>query len=568
MEELAGWFLMIVAAIAVVGALIFYTAWIVLAALARILAWLLVYWIVTASLGVVLGVVTALVQPSRVLQGKAHVQPDVATPQLAASGELFKTKGGAKKHFGWDRGWPTYVPYQARRDAAAVFAQARYITREARTRSRALLLRSGKGAKVGLALDSAPGAVWLVLVPLPIAAFMLGLWISTLAWGLIMTVLASAISLMQTLVVQIHKWTDRGQRRRTGAVLRCARCYRTSTTPSYRCSNAACSIVHHDVSPGRLGVLHRRCECGERLPTTVRAAARHLTTVCPFCLEDVPDGSGTRQVIPVPVVGSVGAGKTQLLTAVVAALDSRAQALLGTLTPLSPVAESFLTSARATVVGHHVVTKTPWEDQPEGLPMALELGKRDVELQFMDASGESFADWERSQNLAYIDTSDVLLVVVDPLAIPEVGALYREASLAGTVLVAEGDPEDAYGSVVDRLRAAAVRLDKRNLAVVITKADVLRQLPDSAALGGPSHDIRSWLLNHGADGFVRRIDHDFKKVTYFAVDSVSSTMPLHDPLHPFGVIAWVLETAGVRLPLRVTAPPDPAASGEPEEVLA
>lgn len=106
-------------------------------------------------------------------------------------------------------------------------------------------------------------------------------------------------------------------------------------------------------------------------------AARQLVTVCPFCLQDVPKGSGTRRVLPVPVIGAVGAkSKTQFLSSGVVELEKRAKELDGSLTPISPVAEAFLNTARASVSSGQRVAKTAWEDRPEGVPMILSLSNR------------------------------------------------------------------------------------------------------------------------------------------------------------------------------------------------
>jgi len=53
------------------------------------------------------------------------------------------------------------------------------------------------------------------------------------------------------------------------------------------------------------------------------------------------------------------------------------------------------------------------------------------------------------------------------------------------------------------------------------------------------------LRAHGADGFVRRVDQDFKHVEYFAVDSFG-TRDGRDALHPVRVLDWALKTTDPR----------------------
>ena len=528
MEEAFGFFLAFMAGIAAIG----FVLWTAVAALARVFAWLLVFWIATFAVGLAVGLLTGVVLPPRVLRGKAAEKPEIATPDAVVAGKVLgEAPKGQAKHFGWDHAWPVYNPHQAKRDANAVLAQAR---------------RTVKDAFAWL-FGQRPAPAWAAVLLPAFVGFAIGAWISTAVWYLVMGLLGGMVYIVQQIGVLGYRWYDRLMRRRRKATLRCAKCYRVTTTPSYRCSNTSCSTIHHDVRPGPLGIAHRRCGCGVSIPATVGRAAKALVAVCPFCLKDVPKGSGTRRVLPVPVIGAVGAGKTQFLSSGVVELQSRAESLSGSLTPISPLAETFLDAASAAVSSGQRVAKTAWEDRPEGVPFVLSLQGRHLEIQLMDAAGENFVDWERSQGLAYIDTADVLLFILDPLALPRVTEQLRVANKGGVVPIAQGDPEDSYASVVDRLRAEDVRLGSKSLAIVLTKLDVLQTLPGLGSLD-PSEGatIKSWLRSNGAGGFVRRVDQDFRRVEYFAVDSYG-TRDGRDPLHPVRVLDWALRTTDPRL---------------------
>ncbi len=542
MEELAGWFVMLLAALTAIG----FILWVAVAALARVLAWLLVVWIAAFAAGLVVGTLTGVVLPPRVLRGKASEKPEIATPAAVVAGKVLgEAPKGQAKHFGWDRAWPVYNPHQAKRDANVVIAQNK---------------RTVKGAFSWL-FDQDPMPAWVAVLLPAFVGFAIGAWISTLVWYFVIGLLGMVVYIIQQIGVLGYRWYDRRVRRRSKATLRCAKCYRVTTSPSYRCSNTSCTTIHHDVRPGPLGIVHRRCGCGTSLPATVVGAAKHLTTVCPFCLQDVPKGSGTRRVLPVPVIGGVGAGKTQFLSSGVVELQSRVESLSGSLSPISPMAEKFLKAATAAVTSGQRVTKTAWEDRPEGVPLILAIKGQELEVHLMDAAGENFVDWERSQGLGYIDTADVLLFILDPLALPKVTEQMRVANKHGIVPIAQGDPEDSYASVIDRLRAENVRLGSKRLAIVLTKLDVLQTLPSLGLLDpSESGSIKAWLRSNGAEGFIRRIDQDFKRVEYFAVDSYGAR-DWHDPLHPVRVLNWALETIDPRLNIVPHAAPVPAGDG-------
>lgn len=528
MDEVLGYLLVVGAVVTAV----LFVVWVAVAALVRVFAWVLVFWIATFAAGLAFGIVTGFVLPPKVLRGKAEEKPEIATPDAVVAGKVLgEAPKGQAKYFGWDRAWPVYHPHQAKRDADAVLAQSK---------------RTVKDTFRWL-FDQNPMPAWVAVLLPPFVGFAIGVWASTVVWYIVMILLGGVVYVIQQIGVLGYRWFDRLTRRRRKATLRCVRCYRVTIAPSYRCSNTACTTIHHDVRPGPLGIVRRRCGCDTKIPATVGGAARRLVTVCPFCLHDVPKGSGTRRVLPVPVIGSVGAGKTQFLSSGVVELKSRVESLSGSLTPISPAAESFLRSASDVMETGQRVAKTAWDDRPEGYPLILSLEGRELEVQLMDAAGENFVDWERAQGLGYIDTADVLLFIFDPLALPKVTEQLRIANKSDIVPIAQGDPEDSYASVVDRLRAEDVSLGSKRLAIVLTKLDVLQTLPGLGSLDpSESTSIKSWLRSNGADGFIRRVDQDFKRVQYFAVDSYGTRDGFH-ALHPVRVLDWALKTTDPRL---------------------
>ncbi|GHC76054.1 hypothetical protein GCM10007079_12000 [Nocardiopsis terrae] len=531
-------------AVTIVIYVVGFLLWLLLALVVRIFAWVLVIWLGSSLLGLVGGVLRGVVLPPFVLAGREEEEPRIASPEAVVAGEVLgKAPRGQARHSGWDHAWPVYIPYQSKRDANAVLAAARRIGFDA--------------------FLSAFDRWFIAVLFLPvITGYTLGVWVSVLCWYLIMQVLGGTVHLFQKLGVLVYRWSGQVAQKRRKAELHCVKCYRVTPMPSYRCANPHCSTIHHDVRPGPLGVTRRRCGCGTRIPVTVSKAARHLTALCPFCLENAPDGSGTRRVLAVPVIGAVGAGKTQFLATGVVELGSRVESLSGSLAPISTGAEGFVRTAANAVSTGRRVAKTAWDDRPEGVPLLLSLRGREVEVHLMDAAGENFVSWERSQSLSYIDTADTLLFVLDPLALPAVRERLRLADEGDSVPLAQGDQEDAYASVADRLRAAGVRLDGKRLAVVLTKLDVLRRLPDTGGLDPEdSGSVREWLRANGVQGFVRRIDQDFRMVDYFAVDSLGAQDGA-DPSHPVRVFDWALRSTDPRLAVLSPRESVPAAEGK------
>ncbi len=556
MDELAGFLIFGLIGIVVVG----FILWVVAAVLMRILAILVVYWIGSFLVGLLVGIVGGLAVPMRVLRGKAHVQPVIATPDAVIANQVMATKArGAAKNFGWDHAWPVYNPYQAKNDAVAVIAETRMIVSRVWSSispadwsigSKAVSATPGRGmfSKLKGVLTGLPGIAWLTFAAVPVVGAFAGVWISIVFWLLAMGVFGGAVYLAQQVWMLGYRWFDKLSRKKDRASMRCTKCYRETTMPSYKCPNPNCGVVHRDISPGPLGLTHRRCACGTGFPTTVRAAATQLQAICPFCQEGVADGSATRRTIQLPTVGAVSAGKTRFLAATAITVNQALTQQGGRFRPLNPAAQSFLQLANDLMVSGQSTAKTRQTDFPEALPYVIETGTRQLELHFVDAAGESFQSMDTTQSLGYIDTADVLLLIIDPLGFPGVYDEAVRAGLPNRTEIATADQEDAYASVVDRLRAENVNLKQRRLGVVITKLDLLQGLPSGAGMTpGNSVGIRQWLVSVGQDGLVRRLEDDFgENIEYFGVDLMRPHQ-VSDPMHPIHVCQWLLETSNTKI---------------------
>jgi hypothetical protein len=506
--------------------------------LATIAAW----WAASAIFAGIAGAVVGVILPVLSFTRSFH-PPEITTPDAVADGKVLPAPIGAGHRFGWDRAWPLYLPHQGLRDAAAVRAGAVALGRRALTFAQSLWWRPGEGT--GRAIASVlTGLLWVVVLLPVLAGVLAGLAVSVLAWHVALAVAGGLLAGGQAFAIVIRRSIEatlRSQRRTTS---RCPRCYAVTVTPSYLCTNTGCLVMHRDLTPGPLGIFRRRCACQTTIPSTVRQGGKHLVAVCQSCRRELPKGSGTRQIMFLPVIGAVASGKTQYLSGALVSIADRVNAAGGELTPISPVSRSFLKAAEAAVTTGRRVAKTPWDDRPEGLPFRLTLGAVDKEVQLMDAAGEAFADEDRSRALVYFDTADVIMLMLDPLALPKVTPLYNSSDLAGSVSVADGDPTRAYASVVERLKSDGVDLTSKHLGVVVTKADIVHELMGDDVLdAGDGGAVRRWLSNRGLDDFVATIENDFGTVGYFAIDSYSQREP-DDPLHPLNALDWAFHESG------------------------
>jgi hypothetical protein len=552
-------FLLVLIVVALI--ILIIVGWILLALLIRAFSLLIFYWVIGFSVMFAVGLFSGLVIPWRVLTNRGKFALRQLTPDDVVAGKAFKGRPrGESKHYGWDRAWPMYVPFQARQDAEGVVGEAHIYLGKiwARIINGIRLTPKGVGVVLGVAL------------PIPFFGFWAAVWLSIGAWLLAMLALGFVVWILQRIMLLGLRWADIIRRRRSNASLKCYYCYGESRTPSYRCLNPQCTIIHRSMLPGPLGLTTRRCACGTQLPNTIRAAARTLPTLCPYCNHELADSSGVRHTVQLPVIGSVGAGKTRLLMAAIVQLESWLTERQGSINAVTPEAQTYLEAARLTVQSHAETVKTP-DALPEGVPLIVrDVAGEVTELQLMDAAGEAFATWDTTADLRYLDNAKAFLFVLDPLAWPQFRRELQLRGLAETVVVTGENQKESYGAAIDRMRAESVPLRQRKMGVVLSKADVLLKLPSAAELANStldSHSIRKWMWEHDFDLWITGMEMDFGQVRYFLIDSMNSHGP-DQPLSPWWTLQWALQANGSTLTFvdpepkaglrRAAAPPVPA----------
>lgn len=149
--------------------------------------------------------------------------------------------------------------------------------------------------------------------------------ISVLIWGTVFFVL---ISLVHVVILSVFMgimyilfgliWmVDRIilWRRKISHV--CTNCQKSYLFPIYVCS---CGRQHKRLGPGKYGILIRKCECGNKLPTSgfkkVNGLKRKdLPAICPFCGHEDKQGESVQLVVPIG--GGRSSGKSVFINAFV-----------------------------------------------------------------------------------------------------------------------------------------------------------------------------------------------------------------------------------------------------------
>lgn len=470
--------------------------------------------------------------------------PDLIEP-AADQDEQAAARPVGPGEFPPDLAWPVYPFRQSRADL---------------TRTRRNVAENNAGlwrAPARWFLRTAVG--WWVLFPVPVVilAFLLLATLASWACFAVYAAVTTVITDGSMLVVVPAAVALRAMERRRRSLVRtqaaCTRCFHVTEWPAFRCPT--CSRLHHDVRPGRLGLLFRRCECGTRLPTTASRAAWKAVPVCKRCGAAQPLGTGAVRDIRIPVFGDVSAGKTRFVYASLASL--MVTAARGGLDVSFPDQES----QEQAEFGLDVIrsgrqTAKTSTNARVSLTVRLGSGRRSELVRLFDAAGEHFRSARRPDDLRFLDDGQGLVYILDPFSVEAItgrlGGL--DAPEVQQAHAAAGDPELTYDEVVSRLRDGGVPASRGRVAVVVSKADLLRAGGVDLPVG--SRAIARWLWDLGVHNLVMSACRDFAEARFFTV--ASQDVPPAAADDPGAPLRWLLRAYGSRLP----ADPSDALDGD------
>jgi hypothetical protein len=467
--------------------------------------------------------------------------PSLVTP-AAYKTEQLKAHPPGVGEFPPDLAWPFYTFRQAGVDLRTVRHSLGQLLRRAWQRPADTFFRGRHGSLL---------LWWTLLLPLTAVVLILLLQATLSAWacyGVYWLVVNACVTIdgaAAGLICSVLRAVEAQRRARRHTHASCMKCFHVSPWPAFRCPG--CLSLHHDVQPGRLGLFFRRCECGTRFPTMASRATWQLTAVCQRtdCQQPLPEGAGAVRDLRIPIFGDTSAGKTRFLYA---SLNS----LLATARPAGiPVTFPDQSSEDQVSLGLDLIrsgqdTAKTSAVTPAAVTGRLRDGRAADLVHLFDAAGEHFRDAQRYDSLRFLDDSQGLVYVLDPFSIPAVQDQLAGQNSAAIRLAhaAAGDPEIAYGEVISRLRDGGVPAASQRLAVVVSKADLLR----GAGLAVPSGSdaLAAWLDEQGMYNLLQSARREFAEVRYFAVASQDTAAAAADdpgvPLH------WLLTAHGVRLP--------------------
>ncbi|MDR1841210.1 MAG: GTPase domain-containing protein [Holophagales bacterium] len=388
--------------------------------------------------------------------------------------------------------------------------------------------------------------VWLFYFIAYLCTFVLGF-----AWIAVFSTILFSVNFVGMCVFYVFftlLWvTDRLVLAAKSIQSRCANCKRISIVPVFLCPN--CGMEHKKLTPGPYGIFHRKCVCGEQLPTTFINGRSFLKATCPFCATDLA-ASDARQ-FGIQLVGGVSAGKTTFLAAFWHEYLERVKCMTGVSITASPE-DAF---AQLEYWFQHGDSSATTETNANMYSLIHKYGnKTPVQMTIYDIAGEAFASLAEGIQQQQFQYCEGIVFVIDPTANP----VHVSETVSGFV--------HEFAGLKGR---HSMKMSDVPVAVIITKADLYKRdigLPKIRAVfessarkyadadGNTSLEFvrngicRGFLEDHDFGNTVNLIDAEFNRVQYYAVSAMGHPAAAGQKYEPWGVlepIVWLMKQQGI-----------------------
>lgn len=374
---------------------------------------------------------------------------------------------------------------------------------------------------------------------------LLGLALGTLASALLLAAATVVQLLIMLLVAGLGisaifalRAVDSILLRIRGITIKCPKCYRHIPYPSYKCPG--CGVLHHDIRPGRYGVIRRRCSCGQRsLPTLLILGSHRLTAFCPHKICGVPlaEGVGTATEAVLAVFGGSNVGKTRLLAIMVMALREQASRGAATVDHADVLTTRRLGELTPALVANQPMSRTGL-DLPRAYSLYVSLaGAHRRLIHFFDTGGEQFYDSEKLATLEYFRSARTLIFVIDPFAIDGVWDVLEPDRRQEFSPRADHSPSYVFQQLVRNVKEMKADLKQIRLGVTVSKADMLAREGLPAPAPG-SAAVERWLTDMDQENLVRSMRHMFGEVRFFHTSAMMADGTVPQAVN--SLVGWAL----------------------------
>ena len=317
----------------------------------------------------------------------------------------------------------------------------------------------------------------------------------------------------------------------------CPVCFERVPYPGYVCTGDR-HHPHHDVRPGRFGIVRRRCQCGEPMNTLLLFGSAQMTAFCPHSTTCSSTAQAEAPEIVLPFFGAVGAGKTRLLFSVVTQLQSWD----GAKKLKAEFADSVTTRELGTAENILRSGATTWAT-PRNCHVRMSFGRAPGKIPAFCICSTQRASVSIRQNAhgsSVFGRSKTFVFVIDPLSVGSFWARLpsgRQADLKRVRSTAPS-PDLAFHQALQSIEAMGVRPKYTRLAVVFSKAD---------QIDTPDGDVAEWADRElGLGNLVRSARIHFKESVFMCAAAVMENEGIHESIAT--LLRWMLADESVKLP--------------------
>ena len=336
--------------------------------------------------------------------------------------------------------------------------------------------------------------------------------------------------------------------------VRCPNCKRLSVIPAFVCPK--CGAEHTGLTPGPYGTFHRKCSCGQRLPTTVFNGRLKLKCVCPYCRAPLAH-SGAKQ-FGIQLVGSMSVGKTTYLTAFWHLFLDKTRKNPDVSIKLFPK-DAFDELEHWYQNGYTEATND--KNAKMYSVILTRRGKTPFQFTLYDVAGESFSELdahEQQQQFRYCEAIIVALDPEDPQGsercisgfVQEFGKLRKKrttklSDIPVAVVISKGDLyKREIGLPKIRIQANAI------LATNGTDCSPssVAVIDDELALFMARTDLcQRFLRRHGFENTINLLEGTFNNIAFFPVSALGHAVEMGQTFDPWGVLEpmrWIVRQTG------------------------
>lgn len=341
-----------------------------------------------------------------------------------------------------------------------------------------------------------------------------------------------------------------------GITKTCRHCGLRVGLAMYAC-DWTCDARHGDLRPGRYGLLGRTCACGRRMPSLALPKSYGLPAWCPKCAKPLAHGTGKNPEIVLPVFGAPMAGKTQLITVALVALEAILDRTGGSFEYGDKATRGQIEKSRRTLELSQRTEATPPTSavtqtivHPAYTLRIRPRRGRHKTIHIFDAAGESFLSAQRIAQLSYLRLANTLVFVIDPLSISSLWRRLGEENGRQEALKdrrAQTEPYVVFTETVQSVIDIGINTMSMRLSVAVSKADLVPDLVGGLD-GRNSKQIRDWLVESLHQGnMIRAMEQHFEQVVFSLIASTMDDGAARTDLSVENFVRATLDAEGLNL---------------------